>query len=159
VREALSNLATEFPAAQHPEFDAVGYRYRIVGFGWHQGWNDGGSTAFANEYEANLADLIDDLRAEFSQPALPVAIANSGFGGVGGQTGNRLTVRQAQDSIGSLLVPHPVYSGTVLTDDTAPYWRDAAVSPSNFGFHWNHNAETHYLIGKGMGEDMISLLP
>ena len=137
----------------------MGYRYQIVGFGWHQGWNDGGSAAFANEYEENLADLIDDLRAEFGQPALPVAIANSGFGGVGGQTGNRLTVRQAQDSIGSLLTPHPVYSGTVLTDDTAPYWRDASVSPSNFGFHWNHNAETHYLIGKGMADNMKTLLP
>ncbi len=159
VREALGNLATQFPAAQHPEFAAVGYRYRIVGFGWHQGWNDGGSAAFANEYEENLADLIDDLRAEFSQPALPVAIANSGFGGVGGQTGSRLTVRQAQDTIGSLVAPHPVYSGTVLTGDTAPYWRDASVSPSSFGFHWNHNAESYFLIGKGMGEDMEALLP
>ena len=31
-------------------------------------------------------------------------------------------------------------------------------SPSNFGYHWNHNGETHYLIGEAMGKAMLTLL-
>jgi hypothetical protein len=37
-------------------------------------------------------------------------------------------------------------------------WRDASVSPSNFGYHWNHNGFTHYEIGAGMGEAMLKLM-
>jgi hypothetical protein len=45
-----------------------------------------------------------------------------------------------------------------MTDNTRPYWRDSSVSPSNFGYHWNHNVESHYLVGKGMGVNIQSLL-
>jgi hypothetical protein len=34
----------------------------------------------------------------------------------------------------------------------------AAESPNRFGFHWNCNAETHYLVGEGMGRAMVELL-
>ena len=42
-----------------------------------------------------------------------------------------------------------------------PFWRDPADSPvtsGNQGFHWNWNAETLFLIGKSMGDNMVNLL-
>ena len=53
---------------------------------------------------------------------------------------------------------HPEFDGTVFTVDTRPFWRDSSVSPSDFGYHWNHNGEAHFLIGKGMGDGMVDLL-
>jgi hypothetical protein len=35
---------------------------------------------------------------------------------------------------------------------------DASVSPSNFGYHWNHNGESQYLNGKTMGKQMVEML-
>ena len=36
--------------------------YELSGFVWHQGWNDGCNTTLGREYEANLANLIRDVR-------------------------------------------------------------------------------------------------
>ena len=147
ARDVLDHLGTEFP-----EFAGMGYQ--IVGFGWHQGYNDRIDTTASAAYEANLVDLISDLRAEFSITNLPVSIGTTGMD----ITGAYSLVEQAQLNVANP-VKHPEFAGTVFTTDTRPFWRDASVSPSNFGYHWNHNGETHYLIGKGMGQGMISILP
>ena len=55
VRAVLMDLNEEFPKL-------AGRRYEIVGFGWHQGWNDGLKMDWVKEYEDNLANLIRDLR-------------------------------------------------------------------------------------------------
>lgn len=146
VRDALSNLGSEFP-----EFAGMGYQ--IVGFGWHQGYSDRINATYSAAYEANLVDLIRDLRAEFERPNLPIVIATTGMAIKGPYS----LVEQAQLAVGDP-VKHQEFAGTVFTVDTRPFWRDATVSPSNFGYHWNHNGETHYLIGKAMGEGMIKLL-
>ena len=46
----------------------------------------------------------------------------------------------------------------VRSDDTRYYWREREVSPSTTSFHWNHNAESYFLVGKAMGDDMVDLL-
>jgi hypothetical protein len=74
VQYALDNLGQLFP-------DVRGHGHDIVGFGWHQGWNDGTNAAYAAEYETNLALLIQDLRRDLKAEDLPVVIASSGFGG------------------------------------------------------------------------------
>jgi hypothetical protein len=53
---------------------------------------------------------------------------------------------------------YPAFAGNVKTTNTRPFWRDASVSPSNFGYHWNHNGESEYLNGKAMGEQMAEML-
>ena len=53
---------------------------------------------------------------------------------------------------------YPAFNGNVKTTDTRPFWRDASVSPSNFGYHWNHNGESQYLNGKAMGEKMAEMI-
>ncbi len=53
---------------------------------------------------------------------------------------------------------YPGHEGNVDVIDTRDFWRDAAVSPVNQGFHWNQNGETFFLIGKSMGDLMVDLL-
>lgn len=148
VKEVLADIGKEFP-----EF--AGRKYEIAGFGWHQGWNDGCDKTMAAEYEVNMTDFIQDVRKEFN-PKLAFVIANSGFGG-NDQNGPRLEVREAQDAMANA-EKYPQFKGNVAVVNTRPMWRDEKVSPSNFGYHWNHNGITHYLIGEGMGEAMVKLL-
>lgn len=148
VKDVMANLGTEFP-----EF--AGHKAEIVGFGWHQGWQDGCDDKMAAEYEANMADFIEDTRKEFGA-GMAFVIANSGFGGEK-QTGARLLVRQSQDAMVDA-TKHPEFKGNVAVVDTRPMWRDGSVSPSDFGYHWNHNGYTHYEIGAGMGDAMLKLL-
>ena len=146
VRECLSNLGTEFP-----EFAGIGYR--IAGFGWHQGWNDRGTPAFFNAYEANLVDLINDLRAELGSPALPVSITTTGMA----PTPQYTAVELAQLAVANPAL-YPDFADNVKTTDTRPFWREASVSPLDQGFHWNGNAESQYLNGTAMGQQMIEML-
>lgn len=153
ARDCLSKLGTEFP-----EFAGMGYR--IAGIGWHQGYNDRIDATNSASYEANLVDLIHDLRAEFGKPALPFSITTTGMAAglpephpYAGYT----TVEKAQLAMNDA-VKYPAFAGNVKTTDTRPFWRDASVSPSNFGFHWNHNGESQYLNGKAMGTQMVEML-
>ncbi len=146
THDCMSNLGTEFP-----EWKGMGYR--IAGIGWHQGWNDRVDKVASANYEANLVDLIKDLRAEFGNAKLPVSITTTGMAPPPELT----AVELAQLAVGDPK-KHPELKGNVKTTDTRPFWRDASVSPSNFGYHWNHNGESEYLNGKAMGEKMVGML-
>lgn len=150
ARDVLGNLGTEFP-----EWSGLGYQ--IVGFAWHQGWNDGGSVGPFADYEANLADLIVDVRSEFGLPNLPISIGNSGFGGFPQTAASRLAIINAQLAVADP-VKYPAFEDTVFTAETRSFWREANVSPLDQGYHWNQNGETYWLLGKAMGEGMTSLL-
>ncbi|MGB0144891.1 MAG: sialate O-acetylesterase, partial [Akkermansiaceae bacterium] len=52
----------------------------------------------------------------------------------------------------------PEFVGTIAAIETRPFKRSTEQSPSGFGYHWNHNAESHFLIGDAMGEAMVKLL-
>lgn len=146
VHDVLDNLDTEFP-------EWKGKGYRIAGFGWHQGWNDRVDKDASANYEANLVALIQDLRTEFGNPKLPVSIATTSMDPPPEPTAVELAQLAVADP-----KKYPAFKGNVKTTDTRPFWRDASVSPSNFGYHWNHNGESHYLIGKAMGEKMVEML-
>lgn len=150
ARDVLGNLGTEFP-----EWSGLGYQ--IVGFAWHQGWNDGGSTGPFADYEVNLADLILDVRSEFGLPNLPISIGNSGFGGFAQTAASRLAIINAQLAV-SDPAKYPAFQDTVFTAETRSFWRGANVSPLDQGYHWNQNGETYWLLGKAMGEGMTGLL-
>jgi hypothetical protein len=146
VRDALDHLGSEFP-------EWKGKGYRIAGFGWHQGWNDRVDPKNSAAYEENLVDLIKDLRAEFGNPALPVSITTTGMAPPKEYT----AVELAQLAVANP-EKYPAFKGNVTTADTRPFWRDPSKSPSDFGFHWNHNAESTYLNGQAMGKGMLKLL-
>ena len=42
--------------------------------------------------------------------------------------------------------------------ETRPFKRTNEESPSGFGYHWNHNAESHFLVGDAMGRAMLKML-
>ena len=147
VKDVLANLETEFP-----DYDGDGYE--IVGFGWHQGWNDGCNARMVAEYEKNMVNFIRDVQVALGVKNLPFVIADSGFGGRNQKVGRRLGIRKAQAAAAA----HPDFKGTAVCVETQDFFRPADVSPSRHGFHWNCNAETYFLIGDAMGEAMKRLL-
>jgi hypothetical protein len=64
VKDALAKLDTLFPA-----YKTIG-SYELSGFVWHQGWNDACRAGGADpaHYEADLANLIRDVRKDLQSP-------------------------------------------------------------------------------------------
>ena len=149
VHEVLDNFDTEFPAW-------AGQGYEIVGFAWHQGYNDSLSNFPATEYRENIADFITDIRTDLGKPLLPFSLATTGHGGAG-QSGARLILTNSQLAITDA-IQFPQFDGNVTAKDTRPFWREFSVSPINASHHWYHNAETYYEIGESLGADMKGLL-
>lgn len=145
VKKVLEDLDKEF--SQYKD------GYEIVGFGWHQGWNDGCDMAMCQEYKENMKNFIRDVRKDLGVPDLPFVIADSGFGGEAESNNRRLMIREGQ----AAPMKASEFKDTVFCVRTAPFWRTAEESPSKQGYHWNSNAESYYLIGKAMGEAMVKL--
>ena len=138
-REGLAKLGDEFPqlAKRKPE---------LSGFVWFQGWNDMFDSDALKEYEANLINLIKDVREEFRQPNLPVVIGELGNGGP--KAGNNmLSIRKAQKAAAKALGPNTTFV------QTTQFARPAKESPNvSHGHHWYGNAESYFLIGDALGQ-------
>lgn len=142
----LSNLKKEFPE--------LGERpHELVGFGWHQGWNDRVNQAFNDEYEKNMANFIRDIRKDLGVKNLPFVIAETGMTGPEEKHPRALSLMKAQAAVAE----YPEFKGNVAFVSTRAFWRETAQSPSSQGYHWNTNAETYYLIGEAMGHAMKKL--
>ena len=146
INAVLANLKKEFP-----DYDGQGYR--LAGFGWHQGWNDGCNRGEVDQYEENMVHFIRDVRKELGVKDLPFVIANSGFGGRNQSVDRRLGIIKAQAGAAA----RPEFKGNAICVETRDFFRPADDSPSRHGYHWNCNAETYFLIGDAMGEAMKKL--
>lgn len=148
VRTALGRLKKDFPA-----YDGRGYR--IAGFVWYQGWNDGVNTQHAvPEYEQNLVNLIKDVRKALSAPKMPVVIGEL-TGPWVEAPGEWNDLRKAQAAAAS----HPHLGGNVLFVPTHDFVRKPEESPNpTHGHHEFGNAETYFLVGDAMGKGMVKLL-
>jgi alpha-galactosidase len=127
---------------------------QLAGFGWHQGWNDRISDQFNAEYAENLSHFIRDIRRDLEAPGLPFVIAETGMTGETEKHPRALSLMKAQASVAE----RDEFRGNVAFVGTKAFWRDASVSPSGQGYHWNTNAETYYLIGEAMGRAMVRLV-
>ena len=150
VTEVTQNLEEEFPGLGLTDFE-------ISGFAWFQGWNDGASEDYLEEYESNLYHLVDDIRNDLDLPNLPIVIANSGQGGF--EASIDLWVRDmqnivsvAQESVGC---NDSIYGGRVGFVDTKQFFIGASDSPQDAIHHYNNNALTYLNIGKSIGQEMI----
>ncbi|MCP4748498.1 MAG: sialate O-acetylesterase, partial [Desulfobacteraceae bacterium] len=92
-------------------------------------------------------------------PDMPFVIANTGIGGT--ETGMGGVVTRIQ----TYLVPaqaaaaeNPDFEGSVALADTRAFWRNGSESPGTQKYHWNQNAESYFLIGDEMGNQMMTLL-
>ena len=74
VRQITGEIKTHYP-------DYTGQGYEIVGFGWHQGWNDRISQPAVDVYESNMRNFIQDVRKDLDIAKLPFVIANTGMEG------------------------------------------------------------------------------
>jgi alpha-galactosidase len=149
VRFILNNLGTELNGFSYNPANG----YEIAGFGWHQGWNDRISDGATAEYEANMTNLITDLRAEFGVPNMPVVIGTTSMANVDNDNRGLLLVAGQKT-----VALKPQFAGTVTTVDTKQYDFGTAASPSSEGYHWNWNSESYFNIGEQMGQAMVGLL-
>ena len=147
VRQVLDDLETHFAG-----YDGQGYE--IVGFGWHQGWNDRVNQAANDAYEKNLANFIRDVRKELAIEQLPFVIAETGMSGHEEKHPRALSLMRAQAAVAE----YEEFKGNVAFVGTKDFYRPPEVSPSKQSYHWNNNAETYFLIGDGMGRAMIELV-
>ena len=150
VKDVTENIGTEFPDMGVTDFE-------ISGFVWFQGWNDGGSEDFLEEYESNLYHLVNDVRNDLDIPDLPVVIASSGQGGY--EQINDPWVQSMQNIISvaqqSVGCNDTIYSGKVGFVNTKPFYLNLSASPHDAIYHFNNNALTFLNIGKAMGDEMI----
>jgi hypothetical protein len=148
VREALANLKKDFPSY-------TGCGYELAGFVWYHGWNDGCEPKTAvPEYEANLANLIKDVRRELNAPKLPVVIGEL-TGPWVVAPGTWATLRKAQAAAAA----RPEFAGTVTFVDTHDFVRKPEESPNpGHGHHEFGNAETYFLVGDALAQGMKRLL-
>jgi len=150
INYVTSNLANEFPSIDVDEME-------ISGFAWFQGWNDGASDEFLNDYESNLTNLIHDLRTDLGVPDLPFVVASSGHGGYnatgdGWVSSMQEIVSVAQETVGC---DDETYGGSVGFVDTKQYYRALEESPENAIHHFHNNALTFLNIGNAIGKEMI----
>ncbi len=116
VRECLANLDTEFPQLK-------GLKTELCGFVWFQGWNDMCQPGdkirqqVYDEYCPNFVHLVQDLRAEFKVPNLPVVMGELGVGGEHADK-NMADFRAAQAKLATC----PELKGALGYVRTAPFW-------------------------------------
>ncbi len=147
VNNVLGNLKTYFP-----EYDGQGYE--LVGFGWHQGWNDRVNQANNDAYEKNMANFIRDIRKDLGVKDLPFVIAETGMSGHEETHPRALSLMKAQAAVAQ----YEEFKGNVAFVGTRDFYRPKAESPSGQAYHWNNNAETYFLIGDGMAQAMLRLM-
>ncbi|QDU92909.1 sialate O-acetylesterase [Lignipirellula cremea] len=147
TKQVLADGPTLFP-------QYAGRRLELVGFGWHQGWNDRVNQAFNDEYEQNMANFIRDIRKDLGVPQLPFVIAETGMSGNEEKHPRAVSLMKAQAAVAQ----QDAFRGNVAFVGTRDFYRPREESPSGQGYHWNGNAETYYLIGQGMGQAMLKLL-
>lgn len=149
VRLVLSDIKKYYP-----EYDGKGYE--VVGFGWHQGWNDRIDSSYVAQYEVNLANLIRDLRKDLNLPNMLVVIGNTGLAWAG-RDKNSLDLINAQASVADP-IKYPKFAGNVTTVDTRPFHYPDTSPEVGFVHHWNYNGQSYFKVGESMGTAMLKLI-
>jgi alpha-galactosidase len=147
AKAVLKDLKKYYP-------DYQGQGFEVAGFVWWQGHKDQ-NAAHAAKYEENLVRLVTALRKDFDAPAAKFVLA-TGCGNPQ-REGFGLKIAEAQLAVGDAK-KHPEFAGNMRAVDTRDLWREADVSPSKQGFHYNHNAETYMDTGLRLGWAMADLL-
>ena len=155
VKEITGNLKKYFPGY-------AGKGYEIVGFGWHQGWNDRINQKAVDIYEENMVHFVKDMRKDLGVEKLPFVIANTGMGGWDIPVTARYKKKVEKLMVAQLALAdatkHPEFKGNVAGVETRDFQKKREESPSGQEYHWMRNWETLYLIGKSMGDGIVGLV-
>jgi alpha-galactosidase len=160
VRATYEHLGELFPELQ-------GKQPELAGFVWFQGWNDqyGGQ----DEYAANMAHFIRDVRKDLAAPQLPFVIAAIGQNGSQPAEGAMLTIRDAQLSMNDV----PEFQGNVkafrtdllvdkAAEDLYPHWQvrfeEWKLTGGDHPYHYLGSAIWFNRIGHEMGAKMLEMI-
>ncbi len=161
VMATLAHLKTDFP-------NYADQGYELAGFVWFQGWNDMISPDYTQEYTANLAHLIRDVRKDFKSPNLPIVIGQMGVDGES-PSANVRKFKEAQAKILDL----PEFKGNVALVKTDRFWDPEAAAifkkgwrmhldewnkvGSDYPYHYLGSAKTMLRIGQAFGEAILEM--
>jgi len=145
AKKVLGELDKYYPGAK---------QYEVAGFVWWQGHKDQ-NAVHAARYEQNLVNLIKSLRKDFNVPKAPFVLA-VGCGNPG-RTSFGLQIAEAQLAMNDAK-KHPEFAGNVMCVESRDFLKDASVSPTGAGYHYNGNAETYMEVGNALGWAMADLL-
>lgn len=154
IQHVTQNISSQFPSIDVSE-------YELSGFAWFQGWNDGESENYLNEYENNLDHLVNDIRTDLNSPKLPFIIASAGQGGYNIDVNDAWVrslqeiVSVAQENVGC---NDTLYGGRLGFVDSKAFYIDENNSPENAIHHYNNNALTFLQIGEAIGDEMIQAI-
>jgi hypothetical protein len=124
------------------ELRAKGYRPVVAGFGWFQGIDDGVHRRDQASYEADLRQIIADLRAEYGSNRTPFVLARSIDSVIAGHD-NMLPIRSGQVAVAEA---DPM-ADWVDTDDLGPYVRKHHMT-----------AASQLKVGERLGRAYLNLI-
>lgn len=108
-----NSLWTSWQAFVDASLASIGQPYTVSGFGWLQGIDDGLLSRTQAAYEADLRQIISDLRAKFGN--LPFVLGRSINSAIAGST-KMLPIRAGQEAVGA-----EANNRWYSTDDLTPY--------------------------------------
>lgn len=156
IKDSLANLKKDFPKSKAVAGSGpAGPAYELAGLVWYQGWNDGCDPKNAiPEYQANLVNLIRDVRKDLGVPSLPVVVGEL-TGPWVQAPGEWDVLRKAQAQAAAA----PEFAGTVAFVPTHEFVRTPEESPHpGHGHHEYGNAETYVLVGEALAQGMAKLI-
>lgn len=113
LKERIADLRND-PASVHPDCEDKECKWSA--FIWFQGENDSLDAAHAPAYEANLRNLLADVRAEVGNPALPVIIVQTGAWAQSLEFGAEVAAAQQR------IVDEDMHAELVVTDDLSGFY-------------------------------------
>eukprot|EP00038_Savillea_parva_P005021 m.146066 g.146066 ORF g.146066 m.146066 type:complete len:423 (-) comp11640_c0_seq3:107-1375(-) len=141
--DVLGNLSTFYPGAKC---------YEVAGFFWWQGDRDSYDTGLSTHYEANLVQLIKQLRIQYGSPNAKFVTASLGQT-VQGDTSNGGLILDAMEAVANA-TKYPEFAGNVA----AVYTHPLEHTPGSSNAHYGGDAFTYMNIGEAMGNAMVKML-
>jgi len=132
AQDALKSLATYYPGAT---------KYEVAGFFWWQGNAEPGKGSVEN-YDKNLAFLLNDLRKDFNAPNAKFVCATLGEHGKDAELSQKMFA----------FAERPEFKNQAAVFFSQPVAKGAS------GGHYGGDAETYMNVGEGMGKLMVELL-
>jgi len=146
AKEVLSNLPTYVPGA------TTSTSYEVAGFFYWQGDKDRYDKAYSVRYETNLAQLIRQLRRDFSAPDAKFVLATLG------QTSKDPAPKESEADRNIFNAQMAVPKLSEFTENVDCVYSKPFCHGGSSNGHYNHNAETYMDVGLAMGRAMVGLL-
>lgn len=148
VYETLADLKSH-----DPRYDGKGFE--LSGFVFFQGFNDIINREFMAEYEANLTNLVRDVRKDLGVPNLPVVIGELGQQGV--EPEKRYAEKHFRfRAMQAAVAKRKEFAGTVSYVPTSPYVIKEKPSFDG-GYHYFGRADTFFYIGDAFGNSVLEM--